>query len=444
MAANITYNGTTIEVNAGKTATLSCGGKKAITAISVQFGTEGSVTYNGSTTEVESGKTATLSCAGKKMKSNVAVAVNELNIAAPVVSKESETIVISNIDPRAVAVDLRIGVWTYRLWRITLIYRSLYNITKLGISINSDNQGFAPAYSLPNKYAPHNVLVANANNKSAMLSATIGGVDSLSKFVFSSGNVTVSTYAGVSGEVILKIDGNTNSTDSFTTLTYDTWRNSDIWGWDFGNNYSTSGAYPVQAKAVHPEGDSSWSNVIHMHTYSITCNVTNCQIDVSKTFIREGINEQLEISVQSGYELPDTISVEGCNYTYTPADGSSTANIVLFDPYADIVITAIAVEKVDNVVTLNTNWGDYRSADYEIRNGDTTVWSGSAGGFYDGTTITIDHSKVTTVYTSSPSSDRGFIVYYGTTVVGESGKNINTVTIPAGTMFDRILFYDYN
>lgn len=75
MAATITYNGNTTEVGDGKTATLACSGKKALTPISVNFATAGSITYNGSTTEVEAGKTATLQCAGKKMTGDVYVAV---------------------------------------------------------------------------------------------------------------------------------------------------------------------------------------------------------------------------------------------------------------------------------------------------------------------------------------------------------------------------------
>jgi hypothetical protein len=64
-------------VGNGKTATLPCSGKKALTAISINFGTAGAITYNGSTTEVEADKVATLQCAGKKMMGDVFVTVNE-------------------------------------------------------------------------------------------------------------------------------------------------------------------------------------------------------------------------------------------------------------------------------------------------------------------------------------------------------------------------------
>lgn len=76
MATDINYNGTSIgTLEAGKTATLACKGKKARGNIVVAFNGAGSITIDGSATEVEAGKTATLQCAGKKMTSDVYVAV---------------------------------------------------------------------------------------------------------------------------------------------------------------------------------------------------------------------------------------------------------------------------------------------------------------------------------------------------------------------------------
>lgn len=99
MAATIIYNGKTTEVEAGKTATLSCGGKKARTVITVNFGTAGAITYNGSTTQVEAGKIATLQCAGKKMIGDVFVAVErEIDeLAGTWVIKSNNTNLAENI-----------------------------------------------------------------------------------------------------------------------------------------------------------------------------------------------------------------------------------------------------------------------------------------------------------------------------------------------------------
>ena len=77
MAVIITYNGKITEVEAGKTATLSCNGKKALSPIVMQFTNAGSISYNGKITEVEAGKTATLQCEGKKMMGDVYVTVQK-------------------------------------------------------------------------------------------------------------------------------------------------------------------------------------------------------------------------------------------------------------------------------------------------------------------------------------------------------------------------------
>lgn len=75
-STTITYNGNEIaSLEAGKTATLACAGKKAVTDIVVAFGSGGSITYDGTTTDVEAGKTANLLCSGKKFATDVVVAV---------------------------------------------------------------------------------------------------------------------------------------------------------------------------------------------------------------------------------------------------------------------------------------------------------------------------------------------------------------------------------
>lgn len=51
--------------------TIPCAGKKAKTDIEMHFADSGKITYDGKTIEVEAGKTATLHCAGKKMRTDV-------------------------------------------------------------------------------------------------------------------------------------------------------------------------------------------------------------------------------------------------------------------------------------------------------------------------------------------------------------------------------------
>lgn len=75
IAVNIAYKGVTTYIPNTKTATLTCGGKKSLTNISMTFISPGSITYGNDTKYIAAGQTATLPCAGKKMKSNVVVSV---------------------------------------------------------------------------------------------------------------------------------------------------------------------------------------------------------------------------------------------------------------------------------------------------------------------------------------------------------------------------------
>ena len=73
----ITYNGTELaSLEEGQTANFDCEGTRAKTNVSILFGSKGSITYKGVTTEIEAGKTATLLCAGKKFATEVVVAIS--------------------------------------------------------------------------------------------------------------------------------------------------------------------------------------------------------------------------------------------------------------------------------------------------------------------------------------------------------------------------------
>lgn len=73
--SSINYNGNILaELEQGQTATLDCKGRKAVTAISVVFGSYGGyIIHNGKTDVVHDLKTATLLCSDKKMLTNVVI-----------------------------------------------------------------------------------------------------------------------------------------------------------------------------------------------------------------------------------------------------------------------------------------------------------------------------------------------------------------------------------
>ena len=73
--------------------------------------------------------------------------------------------------------------------------------------------------------------------------------------------------------------------------------------------------------------------------YSITNIVTNCTASGASTIVEEG-TASVTISANSGYELPDTITVSGASYTWD----QSTGTVVLSNPTSDVTVTVVAVE----------------------------------------------------------------------------------------------------
>ena len=167
--AVITYNGKTTEVAAGKTATLACNGKKAITAIAVKFTGAGTITYKGYTTELEAGKTATLQCAGKKMTGDVYVTVE---------GKEKKL-----VDLTGATVTIHHQIWSasagYGLFNVNFDYSTPiidYKVYYLGIGYNSELVATENAFTFRNSSNANIVWVTNTGSKDYTIKIT-GGTD---------------------------------------------------------------------------------------------------------------------------------------------------------------------------------------------------------------------------------------------------------------------------
>lgn len=74
--------------------------------------------------------------------------------------------------------------------------------------------------------------------------------------------------------------------------------------------------------------------------FSITANLTNVSATIPE-YIEEGETLMLAITADSGYTLPDSISVSGCTYTYN----KDTGEISLNGASSDVVISVVGVEK---------------------------------------------------------------------------------------------------
>jgi hypothetical protein len=84
--------------------------------------------------------------------------------------------------------------------------------------------------------------------------------------------------------------------------------------------------------------------------YSITNSLTNCTASGASTIVEDG-TASVTISANSGYELPDSITVSGASYTWD----KSTGMVVLSNPTGNVTVTVIAVEaKVEIINLLDT------------------------------------------------------------------------------------------
>lgn len=87
--------------------------------------------------------------------------------------------------------------------------------------------------------------------------------------------------------------------------------------------------------------------------YSITNSLTNCTASGASTIVEEG-TAAVTITANSGYELPDTITVSGASYTWD----KSTGTVVLSNPTSDVTVTVVAVvvkPKYTNQIPLSIN-----------------------------------------------------------------------------------------
>ncbi len=102
--------------------------------------------------------------------------------------------------------------------------------------------------------------------------------------------------------------------------------------------------------------------------YTITTNLTSVEnLGNNSTIIRRDGNNQttLKFAPITNYLLPDTITVEGAEYTWTKSSGT----LVLNNPTSNITITIVGVEATSTKYTINVvNRGNYSMAFYQDGN----------------------------------------------------------------------------
>ena len=87
--------------------------------------------------------------------------------------------------------------------------------------------------------------------------------------------------------------------------------------------------------------------------YTITNSLTNCTASGASTIVEDG-TATVTITANSGYDLPDTITVSGASYTWD----KSTGTVVLSNPTGNVTVTVIGVKetpKYTNQIPLSVN-----------------------------------------------------------------------------------------
>ena len=99
-------------------------------------------------------------------------------------------------------------------------------------------------------------------------------------------------------------------------------------------------------------------------TYNISVNIVNGTY-TGTTEIEENKSQTIKITANQGYELPINITVQNANYSYN----TQTGEIYLYNPTANVIITAICAERQIFNITTNITNGRYNGATQIAKNG---------------------------------------------------------------------------
>lgn len=169
--------------------------------------------------------------------------------------------------------------------------------------------------------------------------------------------------------------------------------------------------------------------------YNITNNMTNCAASGASTIVEEG-TASVTISANSGYELPDAITVSGASYTWD----KSTGTVVLSNPTGNVTVTVVAVvvkPKYDNQIPLSIKSdgsqyvGDNGEDGYRVAyrlnssGAEVAVASGSVNvtGFIPvkkGDTVYLDGPEISLTATGS-HNDYTYLQFYNSSFTHELG-----------------------
>ena len=195
--------------------------------------------------------------------------------------------------------------------------------------------------------------------------------------------------------------------------------------------------------------------------YTITTNLTSVEnLGDNPTIIRRDGNNQttLKFAPITNYLLPDTITVEGAEYTWTKSSGT----LVLNNPTSNITITIAGVETTGTKYTINVvNRGNYSMAFYQDGNELTidetgsfkasagTVTGSTGANYMDSATVCTGGVSVDKPYSTSPTftitGDGSITVYPACMIEGTqiTLANGTTKAIEDITYDDELLVWNF-
>ena len=172
--------------------------------------------------------------------------------------------------------------------------------------------------------------------------------------------------------------------------------------------------------------------------YTITTNLTNVEnLGDNPTIIRRDGNNQtiLKFAPITNYLLPDTIAVEGAEYTWTKSSGT----LVLNNPTSNITITIAGIETTSTKYTITaTNTGNYDITFTQNSKTLTTIAAGGSGSFKASAgTVTgstgANYMDSATVCTGGVSVDKPYSTSPTFTIAGDGTITVDPWCFIEGT-----------
>ncbi len=112
--------------------------------------------------------------------------------------------------------------------------------------------------------------------------------------------------------------------------------------------------------------------VVTPQTFNVAVSTTN-GTNTALTTITQGQTAEITITASEGYDLPETITVEGATYTYN----STTGKISLSAPTKDVTVTVSCVQLVSRSIAVSVTNGTYTGPSSMTKSAEITVTASS-------------------------------------------------------------------